>query len=429
MKLKIPEDFLCYIWKFQLIDRPMISTDQKNITVKFPGIRNLDAGPDFSNSILQIEGTTWAGNIEVHYKSSDWYHHKHHLDKKYESVILHVVYEDDKSVIHRDGSAIPTLVLKDNFQQRIFENYEYFMQNQQWIACENQIQKVDNFKKLHFLSRLTVERLERKTAMMNQKLLKNKNDFEQLLYLQLASCFGFKTNTNGFEMLAHTLPFRIVQKHRNNLLEIEALLFGQAGMLDIGYKDEYPKILKKEYYYLRNKYELRSIPGHIWKYLRLRPVNFPTIRISQFARLLHQNESFFSKIIESDKIDQLEKLFELQASAYWDTHYRFDKIAEYREKTLGKSTIQLILINVVAPILFVYGKHIDDARLQQQALHLLSQVKGESNSTIVKFQKLGFETRSAFFTQAMMELKTQYCDFKKCLDCEFGVELLGKRNN
>lgn len=428
MKHKIPEVFLCYLWKFQLIKLPLYTTDKKQIMVKFQGIRNMDGGPDFSNAIVQIEKTVWAGQIEVHYKSSDWYQHKHHLNKKYEGVILHVVYDHDMEVRHSDQSVIPTLSLHDRFTKKIFQQFEQLIQNQSWIPCEKQIHAIDEFKKLHFLSRLAVERLERKTSLMKVRLLKNKNDFEQLFYIQLAKYFGSKTNGIPFEMLADSLPYHIIQKHKDSLMQIETLLFGQAGMLDHEFTDPYPKSLKKEYAHLKNKYSLNPMAGHLWKYLRLRPVNFPDIRIAQFAQLLCQSESLFSKVIEFEELNEIAKLFNLQASEYWDTHYHFDKKTNEKIKTLGQSTINLILINGLVPILFVYGKHIGDHGLTQRALLFLNQIKAESNATIRQFKKLGFNTGSAFFTQALMELKTQYCDFKKCLDCEFGVELLRQKN-
>lgn len=422
--MKISEEFLCYLWKFQLIYLPLFTTDNQELTINNPGIRNDDAGPDFSGAIIKIDHTHWAGNIEIHTKSSDWLNHNHQSDKKYESVILHVVYEDDLQNPLPDFNPIATLVLNNKFPVSHFHKYQYFMQNKQWVPCENQLDDVNEFRKNHLLSRLAIERLERKSLILRSKLRQNKNDFNQLFYVQLANCFGFKTNSYIFEMLANSLPYFLLQKNKDSLIPIEALLFGQAGMLEKDFIDEYPKCLKVIYAHLKNKYTLTPIAGHLWKYLRLRPVNFPSIRIAQLAQLIYKSDVLFSEIIECDKVSDLIKLFDIEASVYWNDHYHFDKKSGKLPKKLGKATINLILTNAVLPLLFIYGKQMDNDKFVQRSVKFLNQIKGETNAAIKKWKKLGLNTSSAFNTQALLELKTQYCDYKRCLDCEIGIELL-----
>ncbi len=425
--MKVSEEFLCYLWKFQLIYLPLFTTDKQELVIKNPGIRNRDAGPDFSEAIIKIDNTIWAGNIEIHTKSSDWINHNHQSDKKYESVILHVVYEDDLQHPLPDFNPIATLVLNNKFPTSHLNEYQYFMQNKQWVACENQLDDVNEFRRNHFLGRLAIERLERKSLILRSKLTENNNDFNQLFYVQLANCFGFKTNSYTFEILANSLPYTLLKKNNESLLQTEALLFGQAGMLEKSFIDEYPTELKVIYSHLKNKYALTPIAGHLWKYLRLRPVNFPTIRIAQLAKLIHKSDILFSEIIECKKVDDLIKLFNIEASLYWNDHYHFDKKSGKRNKKLGEATINLILINAVVPSLFIYGKQMGNDKFVRRSVKFLSQIKGETNATIKKWKKLQFNTSAAFYTQALLELKTQYCDHKRCLDCEIGIELL-KRN-
>ncbi len=429
MKSRISEEFLCYLWKFQLFNLPLVTSEGQKLIVKYPGIKNTDGGPDFSNAIIQIDKTIWAGDVEIHFKSSDWDQHKHSINKKYNTVVLHIVYDNDMNIKHSDRSLIPTLQIRDKFHPSLLEKYQRFLNARNWIACENQIQSVSEIKRTHFLSRLAVERLERKTLLLYDQLTKNKNDFDDLYYKLLSKCFGFKTNSQSFEILAQSLPYNILKKHSDKLIEIEALLFGQAGMLNKTFSEEYPKNLKKEYEFLKHKYSLHPILGQIWKYLRLRPINFPDLRIAQFAQMIHQNKSLFAQTIESKYVNDVSKLFDLKASEYWNTHYKFEKISKKQIKFMGQSAINSILINASIPVIFVFGKHIDDHRLTQKALNFLNLIDAEKNKIISNWNKIGISAHSAFFSQALLELKNQYCDYKRCLDCEIGHDLLNRNQN
>ncbi|PKP33758.1 MAG: DUF2851 domain-containing protein [Bacteroidetes bacterium HGW-Bacteroidetes-17] len=426
MNNKVPESFLCYLWKFQLVNFPLVSVDNKSIIVKNPGIRNTDGGPDFSNALIKIGETIWAGNVEIHCKSSDWIKHNHHHDRKYENVILHVVLEDDLGPNYESFKPVAVLELKNRFDFKIYSKYQGFIQNKGWIACENYIHQVKELTKVHFLQRIAIERIERKFNLLSVELIKNKSDIEQLFYIQLFRSFGFKTNATPFEMLIKSIPLMVLIKHKDELLKIEALLFGQAGMLDQDFKDDYPNKLKTEYAFLKHKYALSPIQVHLWQYLRLRPSNFPTIRIAQLSVILHQNTSLFSQIIEVESTAELLHMFDISASKYWDTHYHFDKTSKKKIKKLGDKAVESMLINSVIPILFIYGYRTIKPEQSDKALNFLETLKGENNAIIRQWEHLSLPTNNALQTQALIELKTQYCDFKKCLECEFGCELLNK---
>ncbi len=420
----ISEEFICYLWKFQLLDLPLISTDKKTIMVKSPGIRNTDGGPDFSNGLIKIGTTMWAGHIEIHTKSSDWIKHRHHQDRKYENVILHVVIEDDLGNEYENFQPVATFEIKNKFSLKRFSKYQGFIQNQGWIACEKSIHQISDYTKSHFLQRLAIERLERKFSSLTKELSNSKSDFEQLFYIELFKSFGFKTNRTSFELLSKSIPLSILLKTKTKLNKTEALLFGQAGMLNINSKDEYFTQLKTEYEFLKHKHELKSISSHLWQYLRLRPSNFPDIRIAQLAVLLNKHTNILSKILEAKNIDQLLDLFKIKASTYWDTHYHFNKTSSKRIKKLGSKTSESIIINCIIPILFIYGHLTAKDFYKERALEFLEKIKEENNAITKKWKGLYLPTNDALHTQALLELKTQYCDFKRCLDCEFGCEIL-----
>ncbi len=423
---RISEEFLCYLWRFQLIQLPLTGTDNNPINVKKPGIRNSDGGPDFSNALIKIGETLWAGHIEIHFKSSDWLKHNHQSDRKYENVILHVVFEDDLGDAYENFKPVAVLELKNRFDFKRYTKYLGFIKNEGWIACEKSIDQVSDLTKLHFLHRLAIERIERKFEDLSAELVKKKSNFEQLFYLQLFKSFGFKTNATAFELLCKSIPINLIFKHKNDLLQTEALLFGQAGMLNKSFQDEYPNQLKTEYNFLKHKYSLAPISAHLWQYLRLRPSNFPTIRIAQLAKVLHRNDSLFSKITELKSINELLKIFDVSASKYWDEHYHFDKKTKKRIKKLGPKAAESITINGILPILFIYGHYTAELKHSEKSLYFLEHLKGENNSITKKWVELRLPTKNAFQTQALIELKTQYCDLKKCLDCEFGCELMNK---
>lgn len=421
----ITEEFLSYLWKNKLIKQPIYCTNGELIVIKKQGEKNHDAGPDFTNALIKIGKALWSGSVEIHIKSSDWFKHKHHFDKKYKSVILHAVYFDDLSTEKSKSLNIPTLILKNVFDKNLLQRYTSIVNNLYWIPCEKQINSINRFRFYHFIIRLAIEQLEFKAKRIDMQLKDNHNNLEQAFYEQLARNFGFKTNGDAFEMLAKSMPVKYLALHKNNLLQIESMLFGQAGMLDQNFKDSYPKLLQKEYSFLKKKFNLTPIPSNIWKFFRLRPSNFPTIRISQFAMLVYLSSGLLSHIIETENINQLCKYFNISTNSYWDTHFNFDKKSlTSSKKYLGTQAIHLILINTVVPFLFVYGKLKDEEKYCQRALNILESIKGEHNHIIRQWKKIGINTNSAFFTQALIYLKSNYCDKKRCIECHIGHELL-----
>lgn len=418
------EEFLQYIWNYNLFDKkPVRAFTGEKIEVLTTGEHNKDAGPDFFNAKIKIDDTTWVGNVEIHLKSSDWLKHKHDKDKAYDNVILHVVLVNDAETTRTNDEIITTVRL--SFDKKLFAHYQILLQSQLWIPCENDFHKIDKFIVAHWLNNLLVERLENKSDYILQNLSLNKNNWENTFYQQLARNFGFKLNAEPFELLAKSLPVVYLAKHKNNLLQIEALLFGQSGLLNDNFSDdEYFQSLKKEYKFLRHKFNLKPVDKHLWKFLRLRPSNFPTLRISQFATLIYKSTALFSKIIEVNGIKELNKLFKISASEYWDTHYVFNKESKKKKKILGKTAFNIIVINTIVPFLFVYGKSKDNEVYKNKAIKLLEELKPEKNSIINNWEKTGVKAINSFYSQALLQLKNEYCAKKKCLKCQIGNKII-----
>ena len=413
------EEFLHYLWKYNLFEKDNLKTcSGDQIEILKSGTHNFDSGPDFFNAKIKINDTVWAGNVEIHLKSSDWVHHKHHQDKAYDNVILQVVIKHDKEVYRTNGELIPTLELE--YDDRLHKNYEELLKIDSDILCGDYLKLVDSFKLRNWLEKLTIERLEQKSDKIEKLLALVDNSWEMAFYYQLANNFGFKLNAEPFELLAKSLPLNNLAKHKDNLFQIEALLFGQAGFLEEDQGDEYYLGLQKEYEYLKKKFKLKSIENHLWKFLRSRPGNFPTIRIAQFAQLIYKSTALFSKLIETEKLSDFYKLFQVKPSGYWDNHYVFNKESVVKSKSLGKKAIDILLINTVVPFLFVYGKSKGINELQNRALNLLENIKAENNSIINKWIDLGVTPENAFDTQALIQLKNNYCNQKKCLNCQIG---------
>ena len=422
------EDFLHYIWKYKLYDSAqLITEDGETIQVQKQGEHNTNSGPDFFNAKLKIGKTTWAGNVEIHIKSSAWIEHKHDKDKAYDNVILHVVYDNDKQIKLRNGEIIPALELKGKFDSGLYKKYEQLQKSKDWIPCAKQIKAVDPFTLSAWQDRLLVERLERRSDAIEKSLALNKNNWEETFYQHIARSFGFKVNNDPFELLARALPLNILVKHKSSQFQIEALLFGQAGLLDKKFTDTYPQYLQTEYNFLKKKYDLKPIDAHLWKFARMRPVNFPTIRIAQFAELIFKSVHLFSKILEVQNVKQLYQLLEVETSEYWQTHYTFDKKSAKKSKSLGHLGIESITINTILPFLFVYGKSRADEKFCDRALSLLEQIPAEKNSIIENWKKLGVKSSSAYQTQALLQLKNEYCSNIRCLDCAVGHKILKQK--
>jgi hypothetical protein len=423
------EDFLHYVWKFRLFDRIDLRTeDGKTLEIFSPGVHNTDAGPDCHNARIKIDETIWAGNIEVHLSASDWQKHGHTTDDAYNNVILHVVYDDDLPLVLTNGRKVPTLQLKDRIPAELYGRYHQMVfGNQTIIPCEASIGAIDQLIMNNWLTRVLVERLEKKSAAVITALSTNRGDWEETFYQFLAANFGFKTNALPFELLAKSLPQITLGKHKNNPMQVEALIFGQAGFLDVDLKDDYPNKLKKEYDFLRKKYSLKPVENHLWKFMRLRPQNFPTIRLAQFAALIVNSAHLFSKILEIKDIDALRNLFaSIKTNEYWDDHFRFDIPSNSKSspKIMGTSSVDILLINTLALFLFSYGNHHQQQHYISRSLKLLENLPAEKNNITADFVNLGVKITNAFESQALLELKNNYCNYKKCLQCGVGNKIL-----
>ncbi len=417
------EKILYFVWKYKLYaTKQLMSSEGQVIEVVHTGMQNFDAGPDFTNAQIKIDNTLWAGNVEMHIKASDWNKHGHQKNKAYNNVILHVVLIDDETVYNENGEKIA--LLKLNLKPGLIKKYESLILNEEKLPCSNDLKTVDKFKLKMWLNNVLFERLRQKTEIIKQKLENNKNNWEESFYQTIARNFGFNLNAEPFERLARSVPLKNIAKHQNNLVQIEALLFGQAGFLNDSYDDEYFNELKREYIHLKKKFNLQAIEKHNWKFLRLRPSNFPTIRISQFACLIHQSSSLFSKIIDANNLTELQTLFQIKASRFWLNHYTFDKISEKKEKNFGNNSINNIIINTIVPFTFLYGEYKDDQKLKDKAIKFLEEVKSENNNIIREWNLAGVKSTNAFLSQALIQQTKNYCQKNKCLDCGIGSEIL-----
>lgn len=422
------EEFLHWLWKYGLYDPDkLLDFEGNRIHVIRPGEYNRDSGPDFFNARITIDGTVWAGNIEIHTRSSHFDAHGHQNDPAYDSVILHVVAVNDKKIFNSRGEEILTSEL--SFDPELYERYISLVNNPCVIACQDKIRETGAFLLRHWLNSLVIERLHDKSGSVRKIYLETGNDWEETFYRVLTRYFGFRINTGPFEMLASALPFRIIRKHADSLFQIEALLYGTAGMLGEGMfrdaiSDGYYRDLIKEYKILSAKYSLKPVHGWLWKYSRLRPANFPTVRISQLAAMLSVTGGLFSKVVEADDVIRLQDVFEVSASEYWNDHYIFGKRSRHAEKNTGKLATGILLINAVIPVIFVYGKSRDDNSICERALSFLEDLPAEENSIIDEWKEAGIEAESAFYSQGLIQLRNEYCKKRKCLECRIGSKLV-----
>lgn len=422
------EDFLHYIWKHKKMALSQLKTTQDEaVLITSVGQHNFNSGPDFFNAQLQIAEQRWAGNVEIHVKSSDWFLHNHEQDPMYDNVILHVVWEHDTEVFRKDNTIIPTLQLKDVVNEDVLKTYnKLFDKKGKWINCENDFALVDDFVLDHWLERLYLERLERKSTTIDVLLKETKNDWEAVLFIMLAKNFGLKVNGESFYSVAKSVDFSVVRKTQPNQQTLEALLFGQSGLLDVDIEDAYFVTLQKEYHFLKQKFNLNNHTVIKPDFFRLRPPNFPTVRLSQLANLYNCCQNLFSKIIALNTLEDFYKVFNVAASTYWNTHYTFGKTSKASSKKLSKSFIDLLLINTILPIKFCYAKQNGtDAEVVNIALKMAS----EKNSIIGAFDALKKVSKSALQSQALIQLKTGYCDKNSCLQCAIGNHLLSKNHN
>ncbi|MEO0338374.1 MAG: DUF2851 family protein [Bacteroidota bacterium] len=420
------ETFIHYIWRYRRMEEAVLYTSQREpIQIIHPGAYNTNAGPDFLQAKLKIGDTLWAGTVEMHIKASDWRKHGHQYDAAYQNVVLHVVWEEDEPITLPNGANLPCLELKPITTPALFQSYKKLAYNQQKIPCQDQLSDFPSIKFKLWLDRLVVDRLEQKTNYWAQQLSIQHNDWESVFYQALASNLGLPVNKEAMERLARITPLLMLQKHRDQLLPIEALLFGQAGMLQGDFKETYPQRLQQEYNFLCKKYELQSMETVNWKYARMRPSHFPSLRIAQLARLIFQSEHLFSKILVVKSPEDVYRMLDVKVSNYWKHHYRLDQIStKSSDKTIGKNTIDLIIINTIIPFLFLYGKLRDLPVFKDRAMDLLALVKSENNKIIREWGNRGIASENAFDSQGLLHLYKHYCSQKRCLDCAVGVELL-----
>ncbi len=420
------EDFLHYLWKYKKINLTNLKTTEgEHISIILVGQHNQNSGPDFFAAQLKIDNQLWAGNVEIHVKSSDWFVHNHEKDKAYDNVILHVVWEHDTDIFRKDSTTIPTLELKGVVSKEALQNYQkLFSKTQKWINCENDFATVDDFVIQNWLERLYFERLERKSIDIEKLLKASSNNWEEVLFKMLAKNFGLKVNGEAFFSISNSFDFSVVRKQQSKPMSLEALFFGQADLLDQDVQETYYIELLKEYQFLKQKFNLSNKSVTPLQFFRLRPSNFPTIRLSQLAMLYNKQNSLFSKIMNAKFIEELYKLFAVSTASFWETHYTFNKSSKQTKKTLTKPFIDLLIINTIIPLKFSYakeqGKEIDD-----DIVAVIQNITSEKNSIVEKFNTLKSVSKTALQSQALLQLKNEYCDKNKCLQCAIGNRLLG----
>ena len=422
-KLRMEENLLHFVWKHRLFinDSPKTVTGDL-LKIIDPGLHNSDAGPDFFNAKIKFNNTLWVGNVEIHIRSSDWYKHGHDRNPGYDSVILHVVKQYDKDIYRLNGEPVPQLVL--SYPEHIDETYSYLLNIKKSVPCSLLTERVSPLSITSWLNVLQTERLEQKTERIFQLLNQCENNWEEVLYITLGRYFGAGVNGDAFERLTRSLPHILLLKHQDSLLQTEALLFGQAGILANDIRDPYFLQLKKEYAFLRHKYNLQPMDAVCWKSHRIRPANFPEIRIAQFAAFRNQNIRLFSAVIEADTLSDLRNLFKVRPAPYWKNHYNFGNPSPDKDKIIGNILIDTLLINVVIPVIFAFGIKINNQDLTEKALYFSEKLPPENNSIIREWNQIGLKVLNAGDTQSLIHLKKEYCDQKKCLFCRIGRELL-----
>lgn len=429
------EEFLHFIWNNGLFNQEtFVTTRGEQIKVLNPGDYNRDSGPDFFNSRILIGDTIWAGNVEIHIKSSSWVAHSHHLDPSYNNVILHVVHEFNSESFNSAGTRIETAVM--NWDNSLYEKYEQYLNEPSAIACRNDLNRVDFFRIRHWITRIATERLEEKSARIKPVLAELNNDWEETLYRLISRYYGMNVNSEPFSLLASRLPLRIIRRHSDDILQVEALLYGQAGLLEDGLfrealTDEYYSLLVREYRSLAVKYSLVPVDGWLWKFHRMRPANFPTVRISQLAVLLTSEDHIFARIRESGSTGKIIEIFNTNATSYWDNHYKFGIASACHVKNAGPVLTSGLLINCVIPMIFLYGKVTSNQTYCDRAIDLAENIPPENNRITREWESAGIIPASAFESQGLIGLRERMCKIRACLNCQIGSKLisLGKESD
>lgn len=417
------EEFIYYLWENRLLHLDLKTVDNEDVTILSVGTRNFNSGADYLNARVKIGETLWAGQVEIHVRASDWFRHNHQNDDNYNNVVLHVVYEYDT-----DAVKLPTIEIKGKFDISLFHKFSLIFGSRNWIPCGEFVGGVQNFTVISWLDRMLVEHLEKECEDLDFKLKNNQYDWEQTFYQRLMRYFGLKVNNDSFEYLSRILPLNLLLRHRDNGIYIESMMFGCAGFLEKDFEEEYPSLLKREFKMLKSKFGLKVMPLSNWKFLRLRPPNFPTIRIAQLAKIIVKNGNMFSKIKDADDIEEIVELFDVELNSYWDNHFQFDKVSNVeRRKVLGKTAIDLIVINAIVPMLFHYGHTHSLESYKEKAMSYLEKIEAEDNLIIRNFQNSGIILQNAFQTQAILYMYKHYCKRRRCLECRI-YSVLSKRN-
>ena len=417
------EQLLHYVWKHKIFPlKELKTTTGQQVEVIDTGLANTDAGPDFFNAKLKLDGVLWIGNIEIHERSSDWFKHGHHADAGYNSVILHIASEIDTEISRSNGERIPQIQLI--CPEAVRTNYKELLETDSYPPCYRIIPSLPPFTAHSWMSALQMERFEQKATLLNERLKRCQGNWEDAFFITLARNFGFGLNGDAFETWAHRLPFRAVDKHRNDLFQIEAIFFGQAGILEDSDGDGYYLRLKKEYTYLQHKFGLIPMDASLWRFLRLRPANFPHIRIAQLACLYHRAYGLLSRIMETETLQGVRDILKGGTSEYWLTHYTFGGSSPSRPKALSNTSLDLLIINTVVTFLYAYGLHKGNRVLCARAGSFLEELKAENNYITRMWEQCGMKASNAADSQALIQLKKEYCDKKKCLYCRIGYEYL-----
>ena len=429
------EKLLQYVWRHKLFPLHELNTTKgNNVEIIDVGLQNYDAGPDFFNAKVKIDGTMWVGNVEIHMKSSEWYVHEHEKDKAYNNVILHVTDDADTEVTTESGRTLPQLVL--HIPENIFYNYRHLLEEDKYPPCYGIIPQIETINIHLWIDSLLIERLHRKTNDIVKRVEMSDGSWEKAYFMTLARNYGFGINGDAFEMLASKIPINCAAHQRDNIMQIEAMLMGQAGLLDDDalqplYKENahnegYFDKLKSEYRFLANKYTLTPMDRKMWKFLRLRPQNFPHIRISQIANLYCSRKADLADIIECNSADELKQVFDTEVTPYWETHYTFGSTSCKTFKNLSSASINLLIINTAVPIMFAYGRHRGDQNLCDKAMNILEGLNAENNYITRMWHMCGLDVKTAGDSQALIQLKKEYCDTRNCLRCRIGYEYLKK---
>lgn len=423
----ISEKLLHFIWRYQLFDRKDLQTTAGlAVEILHPGEYNTDAGPDFEFAKIRIGDTLWSGQVEIHIQEKDWNTHQHQLDARYNTTILHIVWDNDQQgVLRQDGTTIPTLNLSNKVNSALLSRYEEMMHNLKWIACADRIGEISKLHSIAWLNRLTIERLEEKYLKAEEWINTTKQDWEKVFLVLLGRAFGMKVNADSFETLLHKVDLTLIHKSQGDSLKISALLFGMAGFLNIEGKDTYYQHLKTEYAYLQKIHQLMGMRAEDWKFLRMRPANFPTFRLAQLSGLIQKQSYWFEFILtQTDLNAVLAAIRQVEVDFYWKDHYRFATKSKERSISWSDTFLNHLAINAIIPMLFAYGKFMNESKIMERAVFWLENLPAEKNNIVKSYAQIGLKVENAAESQALLILKKKYCANKSCLDCGIGLAIL-----